>query len=51
LGGAGRPVPVGGRVGCSIFTPDIVWERGRVRCMEAGAGMLKPAPDPPRCHV
>ena len=28
-GGAGRPVPIGGGVGCSIFTPNIVWGRGR----------------------
>ena len=28
-GGAGRPVPIGGGVGCSIFTPDMVWGRGR----------------------
>jgi len=50
-GGAGRPVPIGGGVGCSIFTPDMVWGRGG--CMEAGAGtgILKPVPDPPHCHV
>ena len=29
-GGAERPVPIGGGVGCSIFTSDMVWGRGRV---------------------
>ncbi|KEH26307.1 PIF1-like helicase [Medicago truncatula] len=29
-GGAGRPVPIEGGVGCSIFTPNVVWGRGRV---------------------
>ena len=24
---AGRPVPIGSKVGCSIFTPNIVWRR------------------------
>ena len=50
-GGAGRPVPIGGGVGCSIFTP--IWFGDGGGCMKAGAGtgILKPVPDPPRCHV
>jgi len=28
---AERPVLIGGGVGCSIFTSDMVWERGRKR--------------------
>ena len=43
-GGAGTPVPIGGGVGCLIFTFE--WCGGR--CMEAGVGtgMLKSAPLP-----
>jgi len=29
-GGAGRPVPIRGGVGCSIFNPNMVWGRERV---------------------
>jgi len=29
-GGSGRPVSIGGGVGCSIFTPNMVWGQGRV---------------------
>jgi len=29
-GGAGRPIPIGGGVRCSIFTPDMIWGRGRM---------------------
>jgi len=48
-GGSRRPVPIGGGVGCSIFTP--IWFGYGGGCMEAGAGTLKPSPDPPCCHV
>ena len=45
-GGAGRPVPIRGGVGCSIFTPNIVW--GRVHGSGGGnGGCLNPL----RCHV
>jgi len=35
-GGSGKPVPIEGGVGCSIFTPDMV--RGRVRAHGSGDG-------------
>ena len=52
-GGFGRPVPIEGEVGCSIFTPISFGDGAGGGCMEAGVGteMLKPAPNPPRCHV
>ena len=40
-GRAERPVPIEDGVGCSVFTPNMVWGRGE--CMKTGAGMLKPA--------
>ena len=39
-GGAERLVSIRGRVGCSIFTPNMVWGRGRGR----RRGCLNPPP-------
>jgi len=43
-GRAGRPVPIGGGVGCSIFTPDMVWGRGRGRVHGSGGGDTQTRP-------
>ena len=53
-GGARRLVPIWGRGWVFIFYPWYDFGTGAgAGCMEAGArtGMLKPAPDLPRCHV
>ena len=45
-GGAGRSVPIGGGVGCSVFTPDMVWGwgRGRVHGSEGRDGDTQTRP-------
>jgi len=50
-GGAGRPVPIGEGFDVQFSLPIWFGHGGGGGCMEAGAGMLKPAPDLPRCHV
>jgi len=36
--GARRPVPIGAEIGCSIFSSDMVWGRGRVHGSGGGDG-------------
>jgi len=50
--GAGRPVPIGGGVGCSIYPLNIVWGRRRVhenggRGRDRDRGCLNPHPPRP----
>jgi len=49
--GAGDPSQLGAGLGVQFLPP--IKFGGGCGCMEAGAGtgMLKPAPDLPRCHV
>jgi len=48
-GGAGKPVPVGSKFGFEFSIPNGFG--GGAGYYEGGAGMLKPVPALPRCHV
>lgn len=46
-GGAGKPVPAGGRFGCDFCIPDEFGGGGGDEYSETGVGMLKPDPTAP----